>query len=456
MKLFVTSLLMLCFVNLFSQEAENSDKREIVFRSVNVVPMDREEILADQTVVIKNGRITAIGNSSSVKYSNDALVIDGIGKYLMPGLAEMHAHVPPNDDVQAHKNVLMMFALHGITTIRGMLGHPSHLDLRAKVNNGEIMGPKLYTSGPSFSGGSVHSVQQAEQKVREQKQAGYDFLKIHPGLTKENFAAVAKTAKQAGIPFAGHISYAVGVWNSIKAGYQTIDHLDGFVEGLVPGIENIPENEVGLFGMYIADRADENKIPQLMKELKQHNVWVVPTQALAERWITSARNAESFSQDPEMKYMQPENLNNWVDAKSGMQKTEKYDPAKIVDYIKLRRKLIYECNKAGVGLLLGCDAPQVFNVPGVATHHELKYLVDAGLTPYEALKTGTVNVAKFYKKNGETGVVKKGAVSDLILINGNPLENISNTMKIEGVMLNKNWLPKAYIEQSLKKLEKSI
>jgi imidazolonepropionase-like amidohydrolase len=208
--------------------------------------------------------------------------------------------------------------------------------------------------------------------------------------------------------------------------------------------------------MYIADRADENKIPQLMKELKQHNVWVVPTQALAERWITSARNAESFSQDPEMKYMQPANLNNWVNAKSGMQKNEKYDPAKIVDYIKLRRKLIYECNKAGVGLLLGCDAPQVFNVPGVATHHELKYLVDAGLTPYEALKTGTVNVAKFYKKNGETGVVKKGAVSDLILINGNPLENISNTMKIEGVMLNKNWLPKAYIEQSLKKLEKSI
>ena len=106
--------------------------------------------------------------------------------------------------------------------------------------------------------------------------------------------------------------------------------------------------------------------------------------------------------------------------------------------------------------MLGCDAPQVFNVPGVATHHELQYLVDAGLTPYEAIKTGTVNVARFYKKNGQAGVVRKGAVSDLILLNGNPLENISNTMKIDGVMLNKNWLPKAYIEQSLKKLEKSI
>lgn len=456
MKLFVAGLFMLCFVQVFSQDAVNSAEKEIVFRSVNVVPMDKNEILKDQTVVVKNGRITAIGSTSSVKFSNDAVIVEGTGKYLMPGLAEMHAHVPPNDNVQSHKNVLMMFALHGITTIRGMLGHPTHLDLRSKVNSGEIMGPKLYTSGPSFSGGSVHSTQEGEQKVREQKQAGYDFLKIHPGLTKENFAAVAKTAKQEGIPFAGHIPFSIGVWNSINAEYQTIDHLDGFVEGLVPGIENMTENETGFFGVLVADRADQKKIPELTKQLKQHNVWVVPTQALAERWMTSARTAESLSQDPEMKYMQPANLTNWINAKSGMRNNPKYDSVGIANYIKLRRKIIYDCNKAGVGLLLGCDAPQVFNVPGVATHHELQYLVDAGLTPYEALKTGTVNVAKFYKKNGQAGVVRKGAVSDLILLNGNPLENISNTMQIEGVMVNKNWLPKPYIEQSLKKLEKTI
>jgi hypothetical protein len=231
--------------------------------------------------------------------------------------------------------------------------------------------------------------------------------------------------------------------------------MDGFVEGLVPGIENIPEKEVGFFGLHVTRRADKNKIPELMNELNEHNVWVVPTQALAERWMTSSRTSESFRADPEMKYMDAKTLDDWVNAKSGMRQDPKYDSSEVADYINLRRKLIYECNKTGVGLLLGCDAPQVFNVPGVATHHELQYLVDAGLTPYEALKTGTVNVAAFYKKTGQTGVIKKGAASDLLLLNANPLTDINNTTKIEGVMLGKNWLPKSYLEQALKKLEKT-
>lgn len=455
MKLPAISFFLLCTLFSFAQETVNSDEKEIVFRSVNVIPMDRDILLKNQVVVVRSGKITAIGDAASVKYGDNAEVIDGTGKYLMPGLAEMHAHVPPNGNMEEHKDVLLLFATHGITTIRGMLGHPSHLELRKKLSTGEITGPRLYTSGPSLSGGSVHNPQEAEKIVMEEKKAGYDFLKIHPGLTKENFAAVAKAAKKAGIRFAGHIPFDVGVWNSINAEYQTIDHLDGFVEGLVPGMENIPESESGFFGMYIADRADEGKIPELMKQLKQHQVWVVPTQALAERWISGERKASDLRNDPEMKYMKPETVNNWVKTKTSLENNPRFDSAKIADYIKLRRKLIYECNKTGVGLLLGCDAPQVFSVPGVATHHELQYLVDAGLTPYEALKTGTVNVAKFYKKEGISGIVKKGAVADLILLSANPLENISNSTSIIGVMLGNKWLPQSYIEQTLKSLEKT-
>lgn len=455
MKILSTGFLALLSFQLYSQQPISSAEREIVFQSVNVIPMDKEEVLQNQTVIIKNGKITAIGDAASIKYSRTAQLVDGKGKYLMPGLAEMHAHVPPNDDVNAQKEVLMLFALHGITTIRGMLGHPTHLDLRNKVKSGEIMGPVFYTSGPSFSGNSTKTPEEVIQRVREQKKAGYDFLKIHPGLTKETFAALEKTAKEENIPFAGHVSFDVGVWSSIAAGYQTIDHLDGFVDGLAPGRENMTEKEIGFFGVHTTRKADMNKIPALMKELKEHNVWVVPTQALAERWMTSARTAESFRAEPEMKYMDATTLNNWTKAKTGMRNDPAYDSAETAEYIQLRRKLIYECNKTGVGLLLGCDAPQVFNVPGPATHHELRYLVDAGLTPYEALKTGTINVAAFYKKDGSTGVVKKGAVSDLILLSANPLEDINNTTKIEGVMLGKNWLPKSYLEQSLKKLQKT-
>jgi imidazolonepropionase-like amidohydrolase len=449
----ITLVLSICLLPSYSQEVIEKD-REVVFKSVNIVPMDREQVIENQVVVMKNGKIQSIGNAKKVKYRKNALVIDGSGRYMMPGLAEMHAHVPPNDDIESMKNVLLLFAANGITTIRGMLGHPKHLELRSMINNGEITGPHFYTSGPALSGETVKTQDDAIRMVKDEKQAGYDFLKILPGLTKDNFDAMARTAHQQNIPFAGHVSYQVGVWKAIEAKQQTIDHMDAFVEGLVPGIEKINEEDAGLFGMFIADQADTTRIPKLMKGLRENNVWVVPTQALAERWFTPGRTAESLRSDPEMKYMESNTLDNWVKAKTSLESNPKFDKEKISNYIRLRRKLIYDCNRNGVGLLLGSDAPQIFNVPGMSTHHELQYLVDAGLTPYEALKTGTFNVGVFYNKP-EMGVIKEGANADILLLNANPLENISNTQKIEGVLVGNKWLNRASLDDMLKKLEKN-
>jgi len=191
-----------------------------------------------------------------------------------------------------------------------------------------------------------------------------------------------------------------------------------------------------------------------MKALRDNNVWVVPTQALAERWFSPACTAESFRSDPEMKYMDSKTLDNWVKAKKNLESNPKYDREKINNYIKLRRKLIYECNRNGVGLLLGSDAPQIFNVPGMSTHHELQYLVDAGLTPYEALKTGTINAGVFYK-TAEMGVIKQGANGDLVLLDANPLSDIANTQKIEGVLVGNRWMNRDTLTEMLKKLEKN-
>ncbi len=155
------------------------------------------------------------------------------GKYLIPGLAEMHAHVPPIDDMEPMKDVLFLFAANGITTIRGMLGHPKHLELRSKIQSGEVLGPRLFTTGPSINGMSVTSPESGAAMVRKQKEAGYDFLKLHPGLTRDKFDAIASTANEVQIPFVGHVSFGVGVWRAIDAGYSSIDHLDGFIEGLV-------------------------------------------------------------------------------------------------------------------------------------------------------------------------------------------------------------------------------
>jgi imidazolonepropionase-like amidohydrolase len=451
MKNFLLLLLTFFSLTVSGQQLVDSHQREIVFTSVNVVPMDSEQIISNSMVVVKDGKVTAIGKK--LKYGKDALVIDAKGKYLMPGLAEMHAHVPPNENIESHKEVLFLFAANGITTIRGMLGHPKHLELRNMINSGEVFGPRFYTTGPSFNGLSVKTAERGAEMVREQKAAGYDYLKLHPGLTKETFAAVSSTAKSVGIPFAGHVSFGVGVWRAIDAGYSSIDHMDGFVEAMVPGIENMVEQQTGLFGMFVADKADVSVIPKLMKGLKEKNIWVVPTQSLADRWFAANFTGEEFLKDPDSKYMDKKTVDQWINSKANLVANPQYDAKKVDDFIKLRRKLIYECQKNGVGLLLGCDAPQVFNVPGFSTHNELKYLVDAGLTPYQALLTGTVNVAN-YLNLADSGTIKPGAVADLILINGNPLTDITNTKKVEGVMVRGKWLSKSEITAGLKKLEK--
>lgn len=141
-----------------------------------------------------------------------------------------------------------------------------------------MLGPRFYTTGPSFNGQSVKTALQAIGMVREQKEAGYDYLKIHPGLNDETFAAIAKTAHQVNIPFVGHVSFDVGIWDAIEAGYSSIDHLDGVIEGMVPGIDTMSEQQTGLFGMFIADKADTSRIPELMTRLKATNTWVVPTE----------------------------------------------------------------------------------------------------------------------------------------------------------------------------------
>lgn len=436
-----------------AQDIPNSASRDIVFVSVNVVPMNKETVLQNQTVVVRNGRIAAFGDAGKIKYNKGALVIDAKGKYLIPGLAEMHAHVPPIDNIEPMKEVLLLFAAKGVTTIRGMLGHPRHLELRSKINSGEILGPRFYTSGPSLNGNSVKSPKQAADSVQSQKNAGYDFMKLHPGLTKENFGALVTAAKILNMPFAGHVSYDVGVWFAIEAGYATIDHLDGFVESLVPGIENISEQENGLFGMFSADKADTSRIPKLMTALRDKNIWVVPTQALAERWFSADTEPDAFRNEPEMIYMSPNTVNAWVNSKKTLMKQPQYNAASVTRFVALRRKLIAACDQYGVGLLLGSDAPQVFDVPGFSIHHELKYMVDAGLSPYQALRSGTVNVGRFYNRP-DMGIIAKDAIADLVLLSGNPLLDITQTKNIEGVMLNGKWLSKEWIAATLKSLEK--
>jgi imidazolonepropionase-like amidohydrolase len=413
----------------------------VAIERVSVIPMDRERVLANQTVLVRDGRIAEIGDAGRASIPAGATRVDGSGKFLIPALAEMHAHVPTGQPTEAER-VLFMYVANGIGTIRSMLGDPSHFPLRQRARRGDIVAPTMYLSGPSFSGQTVTTPDVAANRVVEQKKAGYDLLKIHPGVARNVFDALAAAADKAGIRFAGHVPADVGLQRALAAKYWTIDHIDGYVEGLARS--GAPSAE--LFGINLAGHLDESRIPALVAQTKAAGTWVVPTQILIENWL-GPESADAMRQWPEMRYARATDVDQWVATKQKF--TAAYSPKHREEFITLRRKLIKALHDGGVGMLLGSDAPQTWNVPGFSIHRELATYVASGLTPYQALATGTRAVAHHLGTQAESGTIESGKRADLVLLDGNPLQDISSTSKIAGVMIGGRWLPKSEIDRRL-------
>ncbi len=405
------------------------------FLNVNVIPMTEEQVVAGQTVIVEDGVITVIGDVDSVALPDDAEIVDGTDRYLMPGLAEMHAHVPGADSDQLDR-VLTLFAANGVTTIRGMLGQPSHLALRQALLDGDRFGPRLITSGPSLNGNSVTGPADGERKVRDQHLAGYDFLKIHPGLSASEYRAIAATANELGIPFAGHVPVSVGLDGVFEAGMATIDHLDGYMAALMPPEIDRSGGYGGFFDVLLADQVLEQLIDDAVAATVAAGTWNVPTQSLIEQLVNDESVAD-LSSRAENRYMPRTTVQRWAEAKETQLGERGFTPEIGARAIEIRRRIILALHEAGAGLLLGSDAPQIFNVPGFSVHRELGFMVAAGLSPFEALQTGTTAAAEFL--GIDTGVIAVGKAADLVLLDANPLEDIANSRRVHGVMLRGAW-----------------
>lgn len=420
------------------------------FVNVNVIPMTMERVLAGQTVITDGGVITAIGAVDEVRVPPGATIVDGTDRFLMPGLGEMHAHVPaPGQNLD---RVLTLFAVNGVTTIRGMLGRPSHLELREDLLADRVFGPRLVTSGPSLNGNSVSGVADARRQVKAQHAAGYDFLKIHPGLSRDEFMAIADSANELGIAFAGHVPVSVGVEDALASGIATIDHLDGYMAAMLPRDSAGAGGYGGFFGVFLAGMIDERRLDELVEKTKESGAWNVPTEILVEQRI-DATSPDALQARSDMRYMDETTVSNWVDSKTSLLAERDFDRDVADKAIELRRTLIARLFRANGRILLGSDAPQVFNVPGFSTHLELETYVAAGLTPFEALTTGTTAVAEFLGSNA--GAVELGRDADLVLLNDNPLTDIANARRVHGVMLRGTWHSRQDLDSRMEPLRHS-
>jgi imidazolonepropionase-like amidohydrolase len=410
------------------------DTTVTAFVNVTVVPMDAERVLPGQTVVVRDGRIAEVGAAGRVRVPRGARVVDGAGKWLMPGLAEMHAHVPGGQAPDAEvERVLALYALNGLTTVRGMLGHPRHLEWRARLARGEAFGPRLVTSGPSLNGTSVPDWATARRLVEEQHAAGYDFLKIHPGIGAEAFDTLAATAARLGMRFAGHVPLAVGLDGALRHRFWTIDHLDGYAEAMATGDAAGSQ----FFGANLVDALDESRMASLVARTRAAGVAQVPTQVLFEN-LASPEPAEVMAARPEHAYVPKAAVPQWVAQKQGL--AGQLGAERLQALVAMRRRLLKAMHDGGVPIVLGSDAPQVWNVPGFSTHRELAAYVAAGLTPYQALRTGTVAVAALLGEPGTAGTVAAGRRADLLLLDGNPLEDVAHAARPAGVMVAGRWV----------------
>ena len=419
------------------QSPQTIDTKAVAFVGVNVVSMDRDGVVENQTVVVRDGRITEVGPAARVRVPAGATTVDGRGKYVMPGLAEMHGHLPnPSAGPELTETILFLYVANGVTTVRGMLGYPANLELRDRIARGEVLGPRLWVAGPALSGNAAPTPEVGRRMVEEQKAAGYDHLKIQEGLARETYDTVVATAKRLGMRFVGHVPNAVGVYHALESGQASIDHLDNYVE-TVGG----------------PNSADDARIGQVVAATCAAGTWTVPTLALWEVFLGTDDPAILATHD-ELRYVPPQWRANW--AQQVAQLRQSGPPAETrIATIALRRRILHALQDAGCPIALGTDSPQLFSVPGFSIHREMASMVAAGLSPAQILAAGTRNVARYFGAEREFGTVAVGRRADLLLLEANPLIDVGNVTRRAGVMVNGRWVPEAEIRARLERIAAS-
>lgn len=442
------------------------------FVDVTVVPMDRELLLPHQTVLVQAGRIAAIGPVREIKISRDVQQVNGRGKYLLPGLADMHVHFtfPPEvaqEETAIQDRFALLLVVHGITTVRNMWGSPSVLALRQRIQTGAVIGPSIYTTGnindgqrPAMPGSrSVTTAEQAAEAIAADQKAGYDAVKVYSGLSPVAYTGLILAARQQGLPVYGHVPRAVGLRGVLQARQDSIEHLDGYQYPLQaedsPFRHKPPAN--GSEARALWEHIDLRQLPELVQATRQAGTWNCPTLIVSQKMATAPDEVPRERRRPELRYVPAALQKAWEPTQDFRLNSLTRD-----DFVCLRkraevgRQIVKGLHEGGARLLLGTDFANPWVVPGVSLHEELQNFVDAGLSPYEAIKAGTSDAAEFLHQPNEFGRVAIGLRADLVLLDANPLQSVGNIRRRSGLMLRGRWLPEAQLQDRLNRLLNGI
>jgi imidazolonepropionase-like amidohydrolase len=454
-------LLFACAGALAAAQAGDS---ALAFTHAVVIDATGAPAQSDMTVLVEDGRIVALGKSGDLAPPKNATVVNATGKYLIPGLWDMHVHTVFGDWLPRNEKItLPLFVANGITGVRDMGGDLDVLkQWRADIAAGRLLGPKMIIAGPMLDGpiprfpssAPVANAAGARKVVDDLEAQGVDFIKIQSLIPRDGYFAAADEAKKVGLIFVGHVPDAVRASEASNAGQKSIEHFTGVFEGcstiedqLIKGPKTLGQN-VKTF--------DAGRARELIALMAKNRTWQVPTLVWERgQWLVDDID---LSHDPLTKYAPAAwTQHTWPMFVKDIMKDMDTDPLPVRKrFVQMELEMTLAMFRAGVPFMAGTDtAAGVHVFPGFSLHQELALFVQAGLTPMQALQTATRNPAEFMGRLADLGTVEKGKIADLVLLDANPLEDIGNTRRIRAVVLAGRYFSRADLDRMLKGVEEA-
>jgi imidazolonepropionase-like amidohydrolase len=438
--------LFLCTVvcSSFGRSAGAATDTGIAFTHVNVIDVSGGPTQADMTVIVASQRIVAVGKSIDVRIPRGAKVVPANGKYLIPGLWDMHVHTAFGDWIPPQENVtLLLFVANGVTGVRDMGGNLEKLkEWRSAIEDRKLIGPRMIIAGPMLDGTTprfpssapVADAAAGRKEVDDLVKSGVDFIKIQSGIPRDGYFAATAEARKMHIPLVGHVPDAVRASEASNAGQKSIEHFTGVFEGCSTEEDALLKGAKGP-GRVVATY-DSARAASLIKLFAKNQTWQVPTLVWERgQWLIDEID---LSHDPHTRYAPVAwRDRTWPMFTKDILKDMDTDPLPVRErFVQMELEMTLAMHRAGIPFMAGTDtAAGVHIFPGFSLHDELGLFVKAGMTPLEALQTATWNPAKFMNKLADLGTVEKGKLADLVLLDANPLDDIGNTQTIRGVVL---------------------